>query len=49
MDNIKNDKYYVEKILKDANYLLGLSKKYAKQELQEDETFLDSIFFVLFK
>ena len=45
MDNIKNDKYYVEKILTDVNYLIALTKRYSKDELEKNETILDSIFF----
>ena len=45
MDNVKNDKYYVEKILSDVKYLMRLTEKYTKTELEKDETVLDSIFF----
>ncbi|MBE5743291.1 MAG: DUF86 domain-containing protein [Clostridiales bacterium] len=45
MDNIKNDRYYVDKILVDVRYLMGLSKKYTKEQILSDETVLDSIFF----
>ena len=45
MDNIKNDSYYVAKILKDVEYLIMLSSKYDRQQIAENETILDSIFF----
>ena len=45
MDNVKNDQYYVIKILNDVKYLMGLKEKYAKEELLDNETVLDSILF----
>lgn len=49
MDNVKNDKYYANKIMIDTQYLLWLTGKYSRKEIEENETILDSIFFVLFK
>ncbi len=45
MDNVKNDKYYANKILVDVQYLMGLTEKYSYQEIEANETILDSIFF----
>lgn len=45
MDNVKNDNYYANKILVDVQYLIGLTEKYSYQEIEANETILDSIFF----
>ncbi|MBE5756581.1 MAG: DUF86 domain-containing protein [Clostridiales bacterium] len=45
MDNVKNDKYYANKIMTDVQYLIGLTEEYSYEELQVNETVLDSIFF----
>ena len=45
MDNIKNDKYYANKIMTDVQYLIGLTEEYSYEEIQANETVLDSIFF----
>ncbi len=45
MDNIKDDKYYANKIMIDVQYLIGLKEKYAYEEIQTNEMVLDSIFF----
>ena len=45
MDNIKNDTYYVNKILIDVKYLIELSQKNTKEQIILNETILDSIFF----
>ena len=45
MDNIKNDSYYVNKILIDVKYLIELSQKNTKEQIILNETILDSIFF----
>ena len=45
MDNVKNDKYYISKILTDTKYLISLAEKYTDEDLEKNETVLDSIFF----
>lgn len=45
MDNVKNDKYYANKIMIDVQYLVGLTEKYTYEEIEANETILDSIFF----
>ena len=45
MDNVKNDKYYANKIMTDVQYLIGLTEEYSYEEIQVNETVLDSIFF----
>ena len=45
MDNIKNDKYYANKILNDVRYLIKLSKEYSREQISNNETVLDSILF----
>lgn len=45
MIRIKNDKYYLEKVMIDIKYLLRVTKDISKEELENDETLLDSIMF----
>ncbi|MCK9166464.1 MAG: DUF86 domain-containing protein [Acholeplasmatales bacterium] len=45
MDRIKDDKYYLEKVVKDIKYLLRVTKDVSKIELEENETLLDSVMF----
>lgn len=45
MDRIKDDKYYLEKVVKDIKYLLRVTKDVSKTELEENETLLDSVMF----
>lgn len=45
MDNVKNDKYYASKIFVDVQYLMRLTEKYSYEEIETNETILDSIFF----
>lgn len=45
MDNVKNDKYYANKIMIDVQYLVSLTEKYTYEEIETNETILDSIFF----
>ena len=47
MDNIKNDKYYLEKIFKDLSFLIKHTKELTKETFAKDEVLLDSIFFRL--
>ena len=45
MDNVKNDRYYVEKILTDLRFLIEHTKEKSKQEMQADDLLVDSIMF----
>lgn len=45
MDRIKDDKYYLEKVVKDIKYLLRVTKDVSKTELEENEILLDSVMF----
>lgn len=45
MDRLKDDKYYLEKVLKDIKYLLRVTKDISKVVLEENETLLDSVMF----
>ena len=45
MDNVKNDRYYANKIMTDVQYLIGLTEEYSYEEIETNETILDSIFF----
>lgn len=45
MDNIKNDKYYVEKIINDLRFIINHTVGKAKDEIETDELLIDSIMF----
>lgn len=45
MDNIKNDRYYASKILKDIKFLMKHTKDLTEEEFDKDEVLLDSIMF----
>lgn len=45
MDRLKDDKYYLDKVVKDIKYLLRVTKDIKKAELEENETLLDSVMF----
>lgn len=45
MDNIKNDDYYLEKILKDLEYIIEKTKSLTFEDIEKDETLYDSILF----
>lgn len=45
MDNIKNDKYYVDKILIDLGFLIEHTQGLTRQEIESNEVLLDSIMF----
>ena len=47
MDNIKNDRYYLEKIVSDIGFVLDHTKNLKKEDLTENEVLLDSILFRL--
>lgn len=45
MDNIKNDSYYVQKILKDLNFIVAQMKDVSIDDLNANEVLLDSMLF----
>ncbi|MBQ8177617.1 MAG: DUF86 domain-containing protein [Clostridia bacterium] len=45
MDNVKNDAYYVKKILQDANFIVEHTKNVNQKDLEENEILLDSMMF----
>lgn len=45
MVRVKGDKYYLEKVLVDIEYLLRVTKDVSKEELEDNETLLDSVMF----
>lgn len=47
MDNIKNDAYYLEKILKDIKFIIENTKGITLEELQANEVLCDSVLFRL--
>lgn len=47
MNNLKNDDYYIEKILTDLRFIVKHMEGISKQELQNNEILLDSMMFRL--
>ncbi len=47
MDNVKDDSYYVRKILTDISYLMSKTEGIELDELESDETLCDSVLFRL--
>jgi uncharacterized protein with HEPN domain len=47
MDNIKNDSYYVQKIIKDAAFVVEKTAGLTVEELKTDEVLCDSVMFRL--
>ena len=45
MVRLKDDKYYLEKVLKDMSYLLRVTKDISKEQLEKNEMLQDSIMF----
>ena len=45
MDNVKNDKYYIDKILVDLEFLIEHTKNLTKEDIETNELLLDSIMF----
>ena len=45
MARSKDDKYYLEKVLKDMSYLLRVTKDISKEQLEKNEMLQDSIMF----
>ena len=47
MDNVKNDKYYIEKIIKDMSFIVENAGNFTQIQLQNNEILIDSIMFRL--
>ncbi len=47
MDNIKNDAYYIKKILKDIKFIIEKTKRITLDELEANEVLCDSVLFRL--
>lgn len=47
MDNVKNNKYYVDKILIDLEFLITHTHNHTQKDIQNNEVLLDSIMFRL--
>lgn len=47
MDNIKNDKYYIEKMLKDIRFLIEKTAGITLEDLTANEVLCDSVLFRL--
>ena len=45
MDNLKNDTYYIQKIIQDLNFIVVHMKDVDIEELNENEVLLDSMLF----
>ena len=47
MDNVKNDVYYIKKMLKDIKFIIEKTKGITLEELKENEVLCDSVLFRL--
>lgn len=47
MDNIKNNKYYLNKIITDLAFIVAHTENLSKKELECDEVLIDSVMFRL--
>ena len=47
MDNIKNDDYYIKKLLKDINFIIEKTSGITLEELEVNEVLCDSVLFRL--
>lgn len=47
MDNIKNDRYYLEKIISDLDFIIEQTKGKTQNEIEENILLIDSIMFRL--
>lgn len=47
MDNVKNDKYYVDKIIEDLRFIIKHMDRVDLEELNKNEVLLDSMLFRL--
>ena len=45
MDNKKGDRYYLEKIISDLEFMIDHTKGKTKEEIESDELLIDSIMF----
>ena len=45
MDNVKNDRYYIEKIKADLKFVIDHTAGKTKEEIESDELLIDSIMF----
>ncbi len=45
MDNVKNDKYYLEKIISDLRFIIEHTKGKLKDEIENNDLLVDSIMF----
>lgn len=45
MDNVKNDNYYIQKIIKDLEFIVVHMKNIDLEELNNNEILLDSMLF----
>ncbi|MDE7337571.1 MAG: DUF86 domain-containing protein [Clostridia bacterium] len=45
MDNVKNDRYYLDKIISDLKFIIQHASGKTKDEIDENEVLLDSIMF----
>jgi uncharacterized protein with HEPN domain len=45
MDNVKDDKFYLEKVVLDIKFLIKHTQNITREELEKDEVLLDSIMF----
>ena len=49
MDNIKNDRYYLKKIISDLDFIIEQTKRKTQNEIEENILLIDSIMFRLFQ
>ena len=47
MDNVKNDAYYIKKMLKDIKFIIEKTEGITTEELEENEVLCDSVLFRL--
>jgi uncharacterized protein with HEPN domain len=47
MDNVKNDTYYIKKMLKDIKFIIEKTEGITLEELEENEVLCDSVLFRL--
>lgn len=45
MDNVKNDKYYLEKVISDLRFIIEHTKGKTKDEIENNDLLVDSIMF----
>jgi len=45
MDNVKNDKYYLEKIISDLRFIIEHTKGKTKDEIENNDLLVDSVMF----